>query len=262
MTIMKKILLILWMALVTLSVQGQPGSQQRGKGDRQRTERRDGKSREHHAPVRPPRSRPGEAKRPGPGLGGQHQGKPQPGQMMPPGRGNRQVEEPKVPKRKRHEEHYDIPMRDYREDMGRGQRRRDHWTKTYCVKDWQELWNGCHVRIHQGRVSVLTLTGERVVRGDEVVLLPSGYYLLRNMDNWQVYDPLGSAKTIFGEEIIAWPNGLFCVRHGEFWTVYDSDGDRVGNAWGDRVELLDNGLICCERSGMYFYYDRQGNERR
>lgn len=247
------------MFLAVLSAQGQPSRQQQGKGNGHRTEQRGRGQGQFHAPGK---SKPGNVNPSRPG--GHFQGKPHSGQMMPPGKGpdNKSVEERRRPRRQRTEEHYDIPMRDYREDMGRGQRRRSHWNKTYCVKDWQELWNGCHVRISNGRVSVLTMAGDGVVRGDEVILLPSGYYMVRSNDRWRIYDPAGVTTSISGEEIIAWPNGLFCVRLGDFWNVYDSYGDRVGNAWGDHVELMDNGLICCYRSGMYFYYDRQGNERK
>lgn len=136
------------------------------------------------------------------------------------------------------------------------------WENVNCVRDWQELWNGCHVRLTQGRVSVLDNRGDRVVRGDDVMLLASGDYLVRSGDIWRVYDYRGVTTSISGHEILAWPNGLFCVRFSDFWRVYTHNGDRLGNAWGDYVELMPNGLICCVRSGRRFYYDFQGNERQ
>ena len=97
-----------------------------------------------------------------------------------------------------------------------------------CVQDWQELWNGCHVRLKVGRVYVYD-RDDRVLWGDEIVLLPNGFYKVRN---------------------------------GSFWHVYTYNGDRLGNVWGDFVELMPNGLFHCSRAGLSLYYDIRGNERR
>lgn len=131
-----------------------------------------------------------------------------------------------------------------------------------CVKDWQELWNGRHVRLLNGRVSVLDYDGDTIVRGDEVVLLSNGSYKVRTGDIWRVYDSHGSTTSITGHEIISWPHGLYCVRFSDFWRVYDEDGDRLTNVWGDYVELYGRNLIHCRRSGRSFYYDFHGNERK
>ena len=98
-----------------------------------------------------------------------------------------------------------------------------------CVRDWQELWNGCHVRVNQFGVSIRDRRDNRIVRGDEVILLPSGDYL---------------------------------VRSGGFWRVYTEFGDRLGNVWGDSVVLMENGLFRCIRAGNVHWYDLRGNERR
>lgn len=95
-----------------------------------------------------------------------------------------------------------------------------------CLNDWQELWNGYHVRIHLDRVYVCNRAGDRILQGDEVILLPNGFYKVRN---------------------------------GDFWRVYDERGERVFEVWGDEVILMDNGLFRCYRAGMYFYYDERGN---
>ena len=131
-----------------------------------------------------------------------------------------------------------------------------------CVRDWQDLWNGRHVRLLNDRVSVLDYDGDTIVRGDEITLLPNGYYKVRVGDIWRVYDSHGVSTSISGHEILAWPHGLYCVRFSDFWRVYDQDGDRLVNVWGDYVEIYDNKLIHCRRNGRSFYYDFQGNERR
>ena len=95
-----------------------------------------------------------------------------------------------------------------------------------CVQDWQELWNGCHVRTRVGRISVYNRRGDRLIWGDEVILLPSGCYKVRN---------------------------------GSFWHVHSPGGDRISNLWGDIVELLPGGGFRCYRAGQFFYYDAWGN---
>ncbi len=98
-----------------------------------------------------------------------------------------------------------------------------------CVRDWQELWNGCHVRIKLDRISIYNAQGDRLIWADEVSLLPSG---------------------------------LYKVRNGEFWYIYSSAGNRLGNVWGDAIDVIPNGLFRCYRAGMLFYYDSLGNERQ
>ena len=134
--------------------------------------------------------------------------------------------------------------------------------RVYCNRDWLDLWNGCHVRLLQGRVSVLNLNGDRIVRGDEVVLLASGMYLVRNGDIWRVYDQWGEYTSISGHEIIDWENGLFCVRYSDFWRVYTASGDRLANVWGDVVVLLQNDIIRCTRAGLDHFYNLYGDEVR
>lgn len=98
-----------------------------------------------------------------------------------------------------------------------------------CIRDWQELWNGCYVRVNQFGVSVLDRRDKRIVRGDEVILLPTGDYL---------------------------------VKSGHFWRVYTAYGDRLAHVWGDVVELMPDGLFRCIRSGNVHYYDLAGREQR
>lgn len=133
---------------------------------------------------------------------------------------------------------------------------------TPCVREWQELWNGCHVRLTEFRVKVLDKAGSTVVSGDEIVLLANGSYMVRNGDIWRIYDWRGVTTSVSGHEIHLWPNGLYLVRFSSNWRVYSPDGDRLTNVWGDRVDLMNNGLIRCERAGRFFYYDDRGRERR
>lgn len=168
-----------------------------------------------------------------------------------------------------HHRHHSQDRYEYRESRHREPRHREprhreprHRKDIPCVKDWQKLWNGCHVRLLNGRVSVLDYDGDTVVRGDEVVLLYNGCYKVRVGDLWRIYDRNGLTTSISGHEILAWPEGLYCVRFSDFWRVYDSRGDRLTHVWGEYVEIYDRDLIRCVRNGRSYYYDFQGNERR
>ena len=119
------------------------------------------------------------------------------------------------------------PRRDRHHD--RDHHRHGKRADILCVRDWQQLWNGCHVRVNQFGVSILDRRDRRIIRGDEIILLASGDYK---------------------------------VRSGGFWRIYNKRGDRLGNVWGDSVELLiGDGLFCCIRAGITHYYDLNGNER-
>ena len=135
----------------------------------------------------------------------------------------------------RHQDHrgHDRHHKDgpHREELRLRERHHRHGKRAdvLCVRDWQELWNGCHVRVNQFGVSVKDRRDNRIVKGEEVILLASGDYLVRN---------------------------------GGFWRVYTEYGDRLGNVWGDSVELTRSGLFRCVRAGNVHWYDLDGNERR
>ena len=127
-----------------------------------------------------------------------------------------------------HRHHHGGPRREDRHHV-RDHHRHGKRVDIICVHDWQELWNGCHVRVNQFGITIMDRRDNRIVRGEEIILLASGDYL---------------------------------VRSGGFWRVYTAFGDRLGNVWGDSVELMRNGLFRCIRAGNVHWYDLNGNERR
>lgn len=131
-----------------------------------------------------------------------------------------------------------------------------------CTGEWQELWNGCHVRLSLDRICIHEADGDKLLSGDEVTLLPSGRYKVRSGNIWRIFESNGDRTQISGEEIIPWPDGRFAVRFGDNWHVYIPSGNRVPNVWGESVSLMSNGLIRCKRNGTLHYYDDEGNERR
>lgn len=147
-------------------------------------------------------------------------------------------------------------------DPRHGQPRPDRMLRDiHCEGDWQELWNGCHVRLMNDKVYILESDGDRLLWGDDIWLLPSGQYKVRRGDYWRIFDREGGITSIYGEELMAFPNGFFCVRFGGMWRVYTPDGDRLTGAWGDEITLMSNGLFRCLRNDRYYYYDTDGNQR-
>ena len=53
----------------------------------------------------------------------------------------------------------------------------------WCSEDFQDLRNGYHVRLYNGRVYVKN-GSSTVVYGDEIALLYNGYYKVRNGSTW------------------------------------------------------------------------------
>ena len=102
-------------------------------------------------------------------------------------------------------------------------------TDIRCDHDWQELWNGCHVRI--------------------------------KLDNVYIYDRYDK-KVLSGEAVTLLRNGCYKVYNGAFWHVHSPNGERVSNIWGDRIDLMSNGVFRCYRAGRYVYYDPDGRERQ
>ena len=98
-----------------------------------------------------------------------------------------------------------------------------------CNQDWQELWNGCHVRIKLDHIYIYDRYDTKVLSGEDVTLLRNGYYKVYN---------------------------------GAFWHVHAPNGERVSSIWGDRIELMSNGVFRCYRAGRYVYYDPDGRERQ
>lgn len=99
----------------------------------------------------------------------------------------------------------------------------------HCDKEWQILWNGCHVRLLTiGKIAICEKDGDRILQADEIYLLPNGYYKIRN---------------------------------GSFWYICEADGDRISNIWGDKIDIMEGGIYRCYRGGNWHYYDSAGNER-
>lgn len=160
----------------------------------------------------------------------------------------------------------------------------------WCEEDYQDLWNGCQVRVTSSRIYIYR-DGYSILYGDEINLLYNGYYRVRRGKTWYLADEDGDTVSgIYGSEILYYPwgyvavkrssgywdvyhcngrkldfysdespliysNGYWGVRHGRYWYVYDSDGDQLDGVYGDTVTLLNDGRWKCVR-GNYVSYEK------
>jgi hypothetical protein len=132
-----------------------------------------------------------------------------------------------------------------------------------CQKEWQKLPNGCHVRLWAGSVRICKPSGDKLLSGDEVWLLPSGYYSVREMSFWHIYDPWG--EKIFGlssqSPIEQLPNGFFIYKTlGGSYRVADKKGEDVFGLSGDEIVYMGDGIFRVKWAGSYRYYDEKGDK--
>lgn len=98
-----------------------------------------------------------------------------------------------------------------------------------CDEDYKDLWNGCYVRLTNGRVYVKD-GYSTVVYGDEIRLLYNGYYKVRFDKTWYLYDSEGDkVGGVYGEEICYYPfNYVACKKGRNLWYIYRCDGEKLG----------------------------------
>lgn len=160
----------------------------------------------------------------------------------------------------------------------------------WCTEDYQDLRNGCYVRIVSRRVYIYD-NGSSILYGDEINLLYNGYYRVKRSGTWYLADPDGDlVDGIYGKELYYYPwgyvavqrssgywdvyhcsgkkldfysdespavygNGCWRVRHGKYWYVYDSDGDQISEVYGDTILLTSDGRWKCIRGSYVTYVD-------
>ena len=159
-----------------------------------------------------------------------------------------------------------------------------------CTDDYQELWNGCTVRISSGRVYIY-YNGSSFLYGDDIELLYNGYYRVKRSGTWYLSDPDGDLVSgIYGQSILYYPwgyvsvqrnsgywdvyhcsgskldfysdespyifrDGSWAVRHGRYWYAYDADGRQLDGVYGDTLILLADGRWKCIQGSYISYVD-------
>ena len=98
----------------------------------------------------------------------------------------------------------------------------------WCEEDYQDLWNGCYVRLTNGRVYVKE-GSSTVVYGDQVGLLYNGCYKVKYGNTWYLYDADGDKVSgVYGEEILYYPfNYVACKKGSSLWYVYRCNGEKL-----------------------------------
>ena len=160
----------------------------------------------------------------------------------------------------------------------------------WCTENYQDLRNGCTVRINSNRVYIY-YNGSSFLYGDEINLLYNGYYRVKRSGTWYLADPDGDLVSgIYGKQIYYYPwgyvtvqrssgywdvyhcsgrkldfysdespliysNGCWGVRHGKYWYAYDEDGNQISGVYGDQMTLLNDGRWKCVRGSYVSYVD-------
>lgn len=96
----------------------------------------------------------------------------------------------------------------------------------WCTEDYQDLWNGYHVRIYNGRVYVKS----------------------------------GSSTVVYGDEIGLLYNGCYEVRQGSTWYLFDADGERVGGVYGSEILYYPFNYVACQKNTNLWYVYRDGKK--
>ena len=98
----------------------------------------------------------------------------------------------------------------------------------WCEEDYQDLWNGCYVRLANNRVYVKD-GSSTVVYGDQIGLLYNGCYKVKNGNTWYLYDRNGDKVSgVYGEEILYYPfNYVACKKGQDLWYVYRCNGEKL-----------------------------------
>jgi hypothetical protein len=159
-----------------------------------------------------------------------------------------------------------------------------------CDEDYQDLWNGCYVRI-SGRTVYIYRDGSSILYGDEINLLYNGCYRVKRSGTWYLADEDGDlVDGIYGKDITYYPrgyvavlrssgywdifhcsgrkvetysyenpriyyNGCWGVRQGSHWYACDGNGDKIDGVYGDRITLLGSGKWKCVRGSYVTYVD-------
>lgn len=160
----------------------------------------------------------------------------------------------------------------------------------WCTEDYQDLWNGCYVRVIGSRIYIYD-NGSSILYGDEINLLYNGYYRVKRSGTWYLCDPQGNTVSgIYGKNLLYYPwgfvaverssgywdvyhcsgkkldfysyespyiysNGCWGVRHSNYWYAYDKDGNQISGVYGDSISLTSNGRWKCTRGSYVTYVD-------
>jgi len=133
-----------------------------------------------------------------------------------------------------------------------------------CTENYQDLWNGCYVRVlNEGKVYIYS--GNRYfLYGDEINLLYNGYYSVKRGRTWYLFDSEGKKiNGVYGTEMTYYPFNYIAARKGEnLWYVYNCDGEKL-NFYSHTVPIICyNSCWVIQQGNTQYGTDPKGNKIR
>lgn len=129
----------------------------------------------------------------------------------------------------------------------------------WCEEDYQDLWNGCYVRLTNGRVYVKS-GSSTVVYGDEIGLMYNGYYTVKNGSTWYLYDADGDKVSgVYGEELLYYPfNYVTCKKGRNLWYVYRCNGEKLSFYSEENPRICSNECWIVKQGSKWYGIGRDG----
>ena len=129
----------------------------------------------------------------------------------------------------------------------------------WCEEDYQDLWNGCYVRLTNGKVYVKD-GYSTVVYGDEIGLMYNGYYTVRNGNMWYLYDANGDkVGGVWGESLLYYPfNYVACKKGQNLWYVYRCDGEKLSFYSEEVPRICSNEYWIVKQGSKWYGIGRDG----
>ena len=129
----------------------------------------------------------------------------------------------------------------------------------WCEEDYQDLWNGCYVKIVNGRVYVKN-GSSTVVYGDEIGLMYNGYYTVKKGKTWYLYDADGDiVNGVYGEDILYYPfNYVTCKKGSNLWYVYRCNGEKLSFYSEEIPRICSNECWIVKQGSKWYGIGRDG----
>jgi len=130
----------------------------------------------------------------------------------------------------------------------------------WCEENYQDLWNGCYVKISNGGRVYVYSGNSTVVYGDEIGLMYNGYYSVRNGSTWYLYDENGDKVSgVYGEELLYYPfNYVTCQKGRNLWYVYRCDGEKLSFYSEENPRICSNECWIVKQGSKWYGIGRDG----
>lgn len=132
----------------------------------------------------------------------------------------------------------------------------------WCEENYQDLWNGCYVKISNGGRVYVYSGNSIVVYGDEIGLMYNGYYSVKNGSTWYLYDENGDIVSgVYGEELLYYPfNYVTCQKGRNLWYVYRCDGEKLSFYSEENPRICSNECWIVKQGSKWYGIGRDGHK--